>query len=156
MPLKWRISLGELLAIDEFFFMQFFYIFWGNFSQAHSFTSFLFFLQSSSITLLMVHSIVRMIWQPIRDARQFWLEGIVTGMDLFQTSVRGASDSRFLKNTCMWASWRIVLSDALFLCRDSCGCLKKGDAERLKVAKEAKQCKVPAWHFFTLQMLCLR
>ena len=36
-----------------------------------------------------------------------------------------------------------ILSFALFLCRNSCECLKKGDAERSKVAKEAKQYKVP-------------
>jgi len=35
-----------------------------------------------------------------------------------------------------------ALSSALFLYRNVCECLKKGDAERLKVAKEAKQYKV--------------
>lgn len=36
-----------------------------------------------------------------------------------------------------------MLSDALFLYRNSCKCLEEGAAERTKLAKEAKQYKVP-------------
>ena len=44
-------------------------------------------------------------------------------------------------------------SDALFLYRNSCECLKEGDAEKSKLAKEAEQYKVSAWQFLTLLVL---
>ena len=99
-----------------------------------------------------------MIWQPIRDTRQF-CSSDYRGMSLGWMYFRHLSLEHMTQGF-----WRIhvsspvsyaynVLSFALFLCRNSCECLKKGDAERSKVAKEAKQYKVPVWHFYTLQML---